>query len=226
MITPVSHYQHNAPSFTSHDSNKFYNRVTDAFTDKIAHAMAKMQSKENPGALINWVNSHPKLNKYSHQIMLNLSSLAYTGMLIGNTAKSKKIEKDRKPMLILNAALVTAVSSVAAFIVDKKTDGFLEKINTAYKNSHRFANKDTLEQFESSLKKVKSIALFTGIVRLAIPLLMVPITGSIVKNGKAKRDAQKAAEEAEKFRRANPKLMENYDRLKALSAQFESKAAN
>ena len=223
MIAPVSQRQQNrAPSFKSYNPDTLYNRVTDKFTDKIAHGVAKMHGKKNPGALIDWVNSNAKIGKYIHPIMLNLGSLAYTGMLITNTARSKKIEKDRKPMLMLNAALVTAISSTAAFIVDKKTDKFLEKIKDAYVVSHRMVNTEKIKQLEGSLKKVKSITLFTFIVRLIVPLLMVPITGSIVKNRKAGQKAEEAKAELKRFRQDNPKLMEEYDKLKALSKEVES----
>jgi|GEM_PF-5295145 len=221
MITPVSQHRQSSPNFGAYDPTKFYNRITDPLTDKIAHTVAGLHRKTNPGAFVDRINSNPWLKKHSHQIMLNMASFAYTATLVTNTAKSKNIEKDRKPMLMLNAILVTAISSTLSFLIDKKTEGFVKDLKEKYIKHHKITDETALYNLDGSMKKMKSVVLFTTIVRLGIPLLMVPITGSIVKRRKAKQDAQKAAAELEKFRRANPELMGDYEKLKILSAQIE-----
>lgn len=223
MIAPVSSYQQKAPTFTGYDPNKFYNRMTDGFTDKIAYFVARMHGKEDPAALINKINSNPKLNEYAHKIMQNLASLAYTNMLVANTVKSKKIEKNRKPMLVINAILVTAASSTLDFIIDKKTKPILAKMKAEYIKAHGLhavRDKVRIDELDGSLKKTKSIVLFSLIVRLMVPLVMVPITGSIVKYMDKKRAEKARAASIEKFRLANPKLMAEYDKLVALSKKI------
>lgn len=66
--------------------------------------------------------------------MADLESLGITCYWLQNTARSKKIEPSQKLGLNVHSALVTAVSSTAAFIIDWALDGLIDKSKDNYKN--------------------------------------------------------------------------------------------
>lgn len=64
--------------------------------------------------------------------MSDAESFIITGYWLQNTARSKKIEPSQKWGLNVHSALVTVVSSTAAFIIDTVLDGVIDKAKTGY----------------------------------------------------------------------------------------------
>lgn len=77
--------------------------------------------------------------------MSDIESFAITAYWLQNTARSKKIEPSQKLGLNVHSALVTVVSSAAAFIIDWALDGVIEKSEKSYK-----------EKLESIAQNIKS----------------------------------------------------------------------
>ena len=78
--------------------------------------------------------------------MSDFESFVITGYWLQNTARSKKIEPSQKLGLNVHSALVTIVSSTAAFIIDWALDGLIDKSKVSYK-----------EKLENIAKSVKSM---------------------------------------------------------------------
>ena len=124
--------------------------------------------------------------------------------------RTEKIEKERKPALIINSALVTAASSTLAMLVDNVTDPILKEMNNRYANldpatfkkaeaSIKSQTKQASEwlsnaDFAKGLSKFKSLSIFTLLVRILVPILSIPITGKItewfVNRGKEKEQQE------------------------------------
>ena len=65
--------------------------------------------------------------------MSDFESFAITAYWLQNTARSKKIDPSQKLGLNVHSALVTVVSSTAAFIIDWALDGLIDKSKASYK---------------------------------------------------------------------------------------------
>ena len=77
--------------------------------------------------------------------MSDIESFAITAYWLQNTARSKKIEPSQKLGLNVHTALVTAISSTAAFLIDSALDGLIDKSKTRYS-----------EQLEKIVKNIKN----------------------------------------------------------------------
>ncbi len=88
-------------------------------------------------------------------LLSNLSSIVLTLSLLNNTAKSKTIEKERKPYLLLNTALVTIISSIASTIIDFCSDGFLESMKKAYMSEKLGFNDKQIKKGLQQLSEIK-----------------------------------------------------------------------
>jgi len=132
--------------------SKYYEMLTDAMATGMGKLSKTRVAKKIPEALMKFEKPSPRIS--------DLSSIVLTLSLLQNTAKSKTIEKERKPYLLLNTALVTAVSSTASAIVDKSTDGLLESLKKAYM-SEKFGFDD--KKIQKGLLQLKELKK-TGVV--------------------------------------------------------------
>lgn len=114
-------------------------------------------------------------------VLSHLSSVAVTFFYLQNTAKSKKIPEERKPSLMINTVALTAVSSAIVPLVDKMTDKLVRSLSAAYKEVNPGLAEQAYDSFTKTTDKMKSLFVFTFIVRYAVPVLMVPVTGAIVR---------------------------------------------
>ncbi len=89
----------------------------------------------------------------------DLASFAITYFYVSNTAKSEKIEEERKLPLMINNVMVTAASSTAAFLIDKYTDKPMENLLRSYLK-HRDA--DLFNKSNSKIVDALKIALDEG----------------------------------------------------------------
>lgn len=101
--------------------------------------------------------------------MISLTDIMATGAFIQQTAKSKKIEQDRKKALIYNSAISTGLCIGGGYVLDrmskKSTNNFIKKFSEANKNSPK------LEKYIEGIKIVKPAAIFGAIYYIAIPLV-------------------------------------------------------
>lgn len=92
-----------------------------------------------------------------------------TGVFMMQTAKSKKIEQDRKKALIYNAGISTGLCIAGSYVLDKAlkkpTEKFIENFRQANKNSPK------LEKYVQGIKIAKPALILGGIYYIAIPFV-------------------------------------------------------
>lgn len=204
MIKPIS--QNNTPTFTG--KSKFLTDIGDWATDSIAYGLGKIAKTKAANKMVEGLGHFKKPSPR----MGDVASIIYTAKLMSDTATSKKIEKEQKPALLINAALVTALSSTCAFLIDTLTDPITKNINNIYTKHYDEIIDNTKwlnpEQFAKGVSKMKSLTIFTLMVRILIPVLSVPITGKIkeafAKNNK--NNKPKTEENLQKEVQAKPTL--------------------
>ena len=191
MIKPISN--NSTPTFKGKET--FLTKAGDRITDAIAYTLGGIAKTKPAKAAVRGIGHFKKPSPR----MGDLASIIYTIKLMSDTATSKKIEKDQKPALIINAALVTALSSTCAFIIDTLTDPITKNINENYaKHLEGLAKIGddakwlSAADFSKGVGKMKSLTIFTLMVRVLIPVLSVPITGKI-KEAFAKNKANREA---------------------------------
>lgn len=101
--------------------------------------------------------------------MMSLTDILATGAFIRQTAKSKKIEQDRKKALIYNSAISTGLCIGGSYLIDKlsekSTENFIKKFSEVNKNSPK------LEKYIEGIKIVKPAAILGTIYYIVIPLV-------------------------------------------------------
>jgi len=101
--------------------------------------------------------------------IMALTDILATGTFIGQTAKSKKIDENRKKALIYNAGISTGLCVAGGYIIDKltkkSTNKFIENFKLANKNSPK------LEKYIEGIKIVKPAFILGGLYYIAIPLI-------------------------------------------------------
>ena len=114
------------PSFTG--------KILDGAIENLSKGVEELaMTKAGEGAVKTLAKLPKPLNKPSAR-MADLESFMLTGYWVLNTSKSKKIEPSQKLGLNVHTVLVTAVSSISAFLLDTLFDGLIKKAQNAYKN--------------------------------------------------------------------------------------------
>ncbi len=209
MITPVSNNINRNTNFKGSPLkaiSKGYDKAVDGYSEILARGIGKLTDTKL-GTL-----SIEKLGNMKEPIqkMSNLASIILTLSTIKDTAKSKKIDSERKPFLILNTALVTAVSTTASLVLDKVTKKPMDKITEAYAKLHNIdystpVRHPDLNAYKGTLKTLKSVSIFTLIVRFGVPVLLVPITAKIL----SKFDKSKKTDEQKDTPANAPQVQQN-----------------
>ena len=103
------------------------------------------------------------------QHIMNMTDVVLTAAFISSTAKSKKIEKDRKKALIYNSAISTALSVAGGYAIHrytkKPTEKFIQKFKEVNKNS------PLLEKYIEGIKIAKPALILGGIYYIFIPVI-------------------------------------------------------
>ncbi len=170
-----------------------WDKLYDSLTDQIAFTIGKIAPTKPADSIIKGLQHFKKPTPR----MADLASIIYTIKLMTDTSKSKKIEKERKPALIINAALVTVVSSTLAMVIDNVTEPILKKMNETYANLDpaQFKKAEASikskakniegylsnADFAKGLNKLKSLTIFSLVVRVLVPVLSIPVTGKITQ---------------------------------------------
>ena len=100
---------------------------------------------------------------------MNMTDVVLTASFINRTAKSKKIENDRKKALIYNSAISTGLSISGGYAIHhytrKPTEKFIKKFKEANKNS------PLLEKYIEGIKIAKPALILGGIYYIFIPII-------------------------------------------------------
>lgn len=157
--------------------------------------------------------------------MADIESIGITAYWLQNTARSKKIEPSQKLGLNVHSALVTVVSSTAAFIIDWALDGIIQKSEKKYKTK--------LEEIANSVKSMKHGENIDAILKDAPDEIKMGIKNEVVRvldNKEIKDDLAKITSEdiskiletlnkTTTFKKSNYKIDENLIRRVADSLE-------
>ena len=132
----------------------------------------------NSDSLQTFAKKHKDSNFPMH--IMALTDTITTATFIEQTKRNKKIEEKKKPMLIHNAAISTALSIVSGYTVDKlldkPTEKFIEKLKEANKNSPK------LDKYVEGVKIAKPILILGGIYYIIIPIISTFLADRMEKN--------------------------------------------
>lgn len=108
-------------------------------------------------------------NSNFEQHIMCLTDAFATGVFIIQTAKSKKIEQDRKKVLMYNAGISTGLCIAGSYVLDKllknPTEKFIENFRKANKNSPK------LGKYIEGIRIAKPALILGGIYYIAIPFV-------------------------------------------------------
>jgi len=120
---------------------------------------------------------------------------AATGVLLSsfyirNTAKSKKIRQEDKKPLMINMAVVTALSTIGAYTIDKVINRTINTFTDVFKTVNQ--SKPNLNKLLSGLKTAKTILVFAFMYRFFAPVIATPIANKLsnIQSGKKNLDTQ------------------------------------
>lgn len=156
----------------------------------------------------------------------DLASFAITYFYVSNTAKSDKIEEERKLPLMINNVMVTAASSTAAFLIDKYTDKPMENLLRSYlkhndADLYNKANKKIVESLQIALDEGFDQADIDALKKHSSELL----SGGLENVSDGLKDAIKALKDNDIVQRAiKEKIIENDDIAKMAASGFEKQA--
>ena len=108
-----------------------------------------------------------------------------TGLFMQQTMKNKKIEKDKRKTLAINAALMTGITIAGTYIIDKITNPLTQKFIRNFKEANKENPK--LGKYLDGIKIIKPIFILGGLYYIAAPILATfladKITKDTMKNG-------------------------------------------
>lgn len=122
-----------------------------------------------------------KDTKYEQHIMCLTDTVA-TGAFITQTAKSKKIEQDRKKALMYNAAISTTLCIASSYLIDRILDKPTEKFINNFKKAN--INSPKLDKYIEGIKVSKPALILGSIYYIAIPLISTFLSDKFDKQNK------------------------------------------
>lgn len=112
--------------------------------------------------------------------MMALTDALATGTFISQTAKSKKIEQDRKKALMYNAGISTGLSIAGGYVLNKATQKPTEKFIHNFKKAN--INNPKLEKYVEGIRIAKPALILGGIYYIIIPILSTFLADKFDKN--------------------------------------------
>ncbi len=170
MIPPImgllfknKHKMPDSPSKTTSSVISFkglYNCATERLAAAIAGVLNKTQVQQ-------FAKKYADTNFAQH--IMNLTDVTLTASFINRTAKSKKIENDRKMALIYHSAISTGLCVTGGYALNhytkKPTEKFIQKFILANKNS------PLLDKYIEGIKIAKPALILGGIYYIIIPVI-------------------------------------------------------
>lgn len=146
----------------------------DRFTDSLARGMGKII--DNP-QVQNFTEKFHNTNIATH--MFAATGVLLSSFFILSTAKSKKIEEERKKPLMMNTAISCAIATVGGYTIDKLLDKPIQKYVDKFKNAN--INDPKLHKYMSGIKIAKSALIFGMLYRFVIPVVSMFLAEKVVE---------------------------------------------
>lgn len=128
-------------------------------------------------------------NAFTHLLVLDSALISGTYML--RTIKNKKIEKEQKPAMLINDALVWGFSTSCTYLLDSKLNKLAEKTIDKFVKANKGSAHvmEHLDDYVKGIKNIKSLVIAGFIYRYVGPVIMTPIANKISKKVMEKRKA-------------------------------------
>lgn len=130
-------------------AEKLTNKTTDLFT-----SVAKKKPFQN--AVGKFARSN---NTFAH--LMVVESALLSGFYMFNTLRNKKIDKEQKPQMLINDALVWGASTASTYLVENKISSFVADKTTKY------LAKEKVSQFYNSLGQKAQEASKSALIKQA-----------------------------------------------------------
>ena len=160
---------------------KFVSAGYDRFTDGLAKGIGKIIDS----------NSMQSFAKKFHDTNLATHIFSATGILLSSffiysTAKSKKIEEERKKPLMLNTAISCAMATAGGYTLDKTLDKPIQKFINNFKAAH--INDPKLHKYMDGIKIAKSAFIFGMLYRFVVPIISMVLAEKVIERPNKKLD--------------------------------------
>lgn len=146
-----------------------------AVTDAIAKGVGKIADTKGFKNFIDWFGGKEKW--FPH--LIAAESLWLSAFYMQQTAKSKNIEKDQKPAMILNQGITAVLCTAGAYLIDDKVNKMLDNFKTVYKKVNPKLETKVIDRKMTAIRLLGPIVIFTTIYRFIGPVLITPIANYI-----------------------------------------------
>lgn len=181
--TTYNRYQNN-----SQTTNPAFKGLYSDLTVGLAKGFAKIAKSPKTHNFIDKIAEKDVIS-----ILAATTGIVISGFYIYNTAKSKKIEKEQKKPLMINMALVTAMSTVLGLFIDEAAKAKVNQfINFFEKRNAGKLSEDAMNFCQRGIPKAATLLIFTTIYRYLAPVVATPLANKIsnsLNNNKPKTKA-------------------------------------
>ena len=146
----------------------------DGFTDCLAKGMGKIM---DTNAVQNFAKKFQKTNIATH--IFSATGILLSSFFIFSTARSKKIEEERKKPLMVNTAISCAIATIGGYTIDNALTKPIEKFTERFKQVH--ANNPKLDKYISGIKIAKSALIFGMLYRFVVPVISMFMAEKVVE---------------------------------------------
>ena len=145
------------------------------FTDQLAKLFGFLAKKPQMQNFVDWIAKKDVIST-----LAATTGILISGFYIYNTSKSKKIEEEQKKPLMINMALVSAMSTIAGLFIDNKAKAKVQQFTDYFlqKNQNKL-NEKTLELCKKGIGPASSLLIFTAIYRYIAPVVATPMANKI-----------------------------------------------
>ncbi len=159
---------------TTQNFNGFVSRGYDRMTDGLAKGFGKIIDTK---PVQNFAKKFHDTNIATH--IFSATGILLSSFFIFSTAKSKKIEEERKKPLMINTAISCAIATIGGYTIDKTLDKPLQKFTDKFENIHK--NSPKLHKYKEGLKIAKSALIFGMLYRFVVPVISMFLAEKVVE---------------------------------------------
>jgi len=130
------------------------------------------------------------------QHLTALTGVILSGFYIQKTLENDKLDKQRRKVLAINQAIVSALSTVGAYTVNKWLEPKITKFSDKFVEVNAKESPAMLAKYKNGIKAASSIMIFGTIYRFISPVFATPIANRIGNHLQEKKEAEKLAKKA------------------------------
>lgn len=184
----------NASFKAAQPKSKLFNFITVPFKkyeDKLTTKIAKLIVPLFRFKSVKQFVEATKSSKRLIPILSTITSTVLTGFYIQQTLKNKNLDSNKRNTLAINQALTALVATTCGWIVDDKTNKFIEK-HFADKYSAVNVRNTQAKKLFHGINQAKSMIVFGLIYRYFGPVIVTPIANHIGNKLNEKKEAKEA----------------------------------